>query len=310
MTDGKRSVGCRRRIYFVCAMACGPLFDVRAARCQLLEPPQRGIPLVDRDPQAAWSGQAVWQRLCGSFTADQVDKQVSVIEGSGDLVRDRYWILNEAAIGIVESVEIADSRGVAHIDVVFAGGIDDPKQMPVGWVEQNLEYKNRIETDTQSQTTVNESYGGGVTIDKTEHSESKERVGFPISGPFGRIVDRRPGSVVVRYNTDRALERRRPRLNDRVVRGPDWRGGAADGYVLDRWAQHPATVGGRASPFTGTVIDEGAGANDLLVKWDRTGRVTAHRFNVARFYDVQVVPDVRPPVDPQQPVNERAPAAP
>jgi len=272
-------------------------------------------PLVERDPVAAWKGQPVWQRKGGTFIEDSNIKEVHIIEGSGNLVVDRYWMLNEGAVGVVTNVGTVPGRDMVELDVRFMGSLDDPKGLPMGWREYRLEFKDRVEintsTDTQARTAVTDSYGGPelvTQVDTDTQSEVKTRVGFPIKGDFGRIIDRDGESITVRYSTDRVLERRRPRVHELVVRGPDWRGGTADGCLRLR-GQHEESLEGRDSPYTGRVISEGLDANSLCVRWDRTGRVTAHRFNVANYYDVQVVPDIQPPEDLDAAV-EAGPSAP
>lgn len=257
---------------------------------------EASLPLTDRDKQAAWRGQLVWQRAGGTFNEDGVAKGVFVTEDPDNRVRKRCWVLNEGAVGIVENVEVVEGRDFVQLDVRFKGSLDDPKRLPIGWTEARPEFTNRKVTTSQSETTVSESYGGSLQVNTDSQSVTKDQDGLPIDGDVGHVIEHGDDSFLVRYSTDRPLERRRPRVGERVVRGPDWRGGTADG-CLRPWGQHPESESGATPPFTGEVISEGADANGLLVRWDRTGRVTAHRFNVSRYYDVQVVPDVKPPND-------------
>ena len=259
------------------------------------EPPEAVIALVKRDKVAAWQGQPVWQSARGTFEEDEGLKlEVSVIRSAGSTVQLKdgcYWVLNEGAVGTVERVEPVKDRPIVELYVRFKGTPDTAQ----GWTQKNLKYAQRTQTDVQSETVVKDSYEG-VTTTETVRADAKDIGGYAVSGEVGHIFEENGDSFLVKYNTDEILERRRPRVGELVVRGPDWRGGRADGG-LQPWGQHPESLAGGTPRYIGKVIDEGEDANSLKVKWIVTGRETAHRFNVSGFYDIQVTPDVMPPKD-------------
>jgi len=256
-----------------------------------IEPPEAAIPLIDRDKVKAWSGQLVNQASGGTIQADGLVREVHVIKSLDDLVRDTYWTLDEAAVGRVLRVDVVEDRPELTVyHVRFEGSPDDSP----GWTKHRLPYRDRVETFANERTRTDFSEGSGVSTTTDIHAETKHRVGFELrSGSVGKITEINADHMMVRYTTDGILTRKRPRVGDLVVRGPDWCGGYADGGETP-WGQHPESQHGNLPIYTGRVVSEGLNGNELRVKWDITGRVTAHRFNVGRFYDVQVVPDQNP----------------
>jgi hypothetical protein len=257
-----------------------------------VEPPEAKIPLVDRDKVRAWTDQLVNQESGGTIIADGTVRVVHVIRSPDDLVRDQYWTLNEGAVGRVMRVDVVEDRPELTVyHVRFEGSPDDSP----GWTKHRLEFKNRKEVEAIEQKRIELSEGSGTLTATTEvRAEVKDREGFKLlSGSVGNITEVNTDHMIVRYTTDGILARKRPRVGDLVVRGPDWCSGYADGGEK-AWGQHPESQEGNLPIYTGRVVSEGLNGNELKVKWDITGRVTAHRFNVDRFYDVQLVPDQNP----------------
>lgn len=256
-----------------------------------IEPPEAAIPMVDRDKVKAWMDQLVNQESGGTVKADGRMRVVHVIQSPDDLVRDQYWTLDEGAVGRVTRVDVVEDRPeLAVYHVRFEGS---PEASP-GWTTHRLPYRDRVETLAKERTRIEYSEGSGITRTTDVQAETKRREGFELlSGSVGNIVEVNEDHMIVRYTTDRILARKRPRVGDLVVRGPDWCGGYADGGET-AWGQHPESQHGNLPIYTGRVVSEGLNGNELRVKWDITGRVTAHRFNVGRFYDVQVIPDQNP----------------
>jgi hypothetical protein len=256
-----------------------------------VEPPEAAIPLVDRDKVKAWKNQLVNQESGGKIRADGLVRDVHVIQSPDDLVRDEYWTLSEGAVGRVTRVDCVEDRPELTVyHVRFEGSPDGSP----GWTKHRLPYRDRRETVANVRTRSEYSEGSGLTTTTDVQAESKRREGFELlSGSVGNIVEVNADHMIVRYTTDRVLARKRPRIGDLVVRGPDWCSGYADGGE-QAWGQHQESLEGKLPIYTGRVVSEGLSGNELRVKWDVTGRVAAHRFNVDRFYDVEVVPEQNP----------------
>jgi hypothetical protein len=271
-------------------MVCVP--DSRWARGDIdAEPPEAAIPMVDRDKVKAWMGQLVNQESGGFIEADGRMRVVHVIQSRDDLVRDQYWTLDEGAVGCVMRVDVVEDR--PHLTVYYVRFEGSPEASP-GWTAHRLPFRDRVEMVATERTQVDYSEGSGIARTTDVQSETKRREGFELeSGSVGNIVEVNEDHMIVRYTTDSVLARKRPRVGDLVVRGPDWCGGYADGGETP-WGPHTESQQVNVPIYTGRVVSEGLNGNELRVKWDITDRITAHRFNVGRFYDVQVVPDRNP----------------
>lgn len=248
------------------------------------EPPDAGIAFVDRDrnKQAAWQGQIVYQTGGGSIDADGKTHGVCVImpdeEGRQDnQVQHEFYMLEESAEGYVEKVvEIPGRPEQTRYFVRFIG----PLNRAPGWTLVKLEFDKREQQDGVERVTRT-SDGG---YEKDWHVEIKQRTGFNVDGPIGVIVEHRGDFVIVEYPTDQIFALRRPRKGDLVVRGGDWHAGYADGY--DRpWGLLPAVD----PRFCGTVLDDFRG-DEVHVRWAATERTLTHRYNQKRYYDVRWLP--------------------
>jgi hypothetical protein len=248
------------------------------------EPPDAGIAFVDRDrnKQAAWQGQIVYQTGGGSIEADGKTHGVCVImpdeEGRQDnQVQHEFYMLEESAEGYVEKVvEIPGRPEQTRYFVRFIG----PLNRALGWKLVKLEFDSREQQDGVARVTP--TYDGGY--EKDWHVEIKQRTGFNVDGPVGVIVEERGDFIIVEYPTDRIFALRRPRKGELVVRGPDWHAGYADGY--DRpWGLLPA----EEHRYCGTVLDDFRG-DEVHVRWPATERTLMHRYNQKRYYDVRWLP--------------------
>jgi hypothetical protein len=249
-----------------------------------VEPPDAGIAFVDRDrnKEAAWQGQIVYQTGGGRIEADGKSIDVCVImpdeEGRQDnQVQHEFYMLEESAEGYVERVkEIPGRPEQTRYFVRFIG----PLNRATGWKLVKLEFDNREQQDGVARVTP--TYDGGY--EKDWHVEIKRRTGFNVDGPVGVIVEERGDFVIVEYPTDRIFALRRPRKGELVVRGPDWHAGYADGY--DRpWGLLPAGE----HRYCGTVLDDFRG-DEVHVRWRATERTLTHRYNQKRYYDVRWSP--------------------
>ena len=232
-------------------------------------------PLSLRDPEASWLGQPVFQ------------KSGIVIEDSGYIVKERYWTLDEKAIGTVTRVEAVPNRPqLAKLYVRYDGSPADT----TGWTAHEFEFGREVVSTTTGEKRVRTDSQGGVTVESSESTVTRERNGQPVEeNEVGLIVDRTDKSTTVRYPMH-LLGRLRPQPGDVVVRGPDWSDGHADGGGRPFGALKDAVEAGTPK-YPGIVLAERDGRSGFIaVYWKATGRKTRHRFDMSGFYDIQVVP--------------------
>jgi len=232
-------------------------------------------PLSLRDPEAAWVGQPVFQ------------KSGIVIEDAGYIVKNRYWTLDDKAIGTVARVESVPNRPqLAKLYVRYVGSPEDL----AGWTTREFEFGREVVSTTTGEKRIQNDSQGGVRVESTESTVTRERNGQPVEEhEVGLIVDRTEKSTTVRYPMH-LVGRLRPQPGDVVVRGPDWCEGHADGGERPFGALKDAVEGG-SPKYPGVVLAERDGRSGFIaVYWKATGRKTRHRFDTFGFYDIQVVP--------------------
>lgn len=235
-------------------------------------------PLVLRDPVKAWEHAAV------------VQKSGLVIEDPGYVVKQRYWTLDEKAVGTVVKVEaVRDRPNSARLFVRFDCS---PAESP-GWTQHEFEFSREIVSTTTGEKRIRTDSAGGATVESSETTVTKERNGQPVKeNEVGLIVESTNKFTLVRYPMS-LIGRVRPRIGDIVVRGPDWCDGHADGGDKPLGAIVDATENGNPK-FAGIVLSERDGRTGYVtVLWKATGRKTSHRFDFKSFYDIQVVPGAR-----------------
>lgn len=232
-------------------------------------------PLSLRDPEAAWVGQPVFQ------------KSGIVIEDAGYIVKQRYWTLDEKAIGRVARVEEVPNRPkLAKLFVRYDGS---PNDSP-GWTAHEFEFGREVVSTTTGQKRIRNDSLGGISVESSESTVTRERNGQPVEeNEVGLIVDRTEKSTTVRYPMH-LVGRLRPQPGDVVVRGPDWCEGHADGGARPFGSLKDAVENGTPK-YPGIVLAERDGRSGFIaVYWKATGRKTRHRFDMSGFYDIQVVP--------------------
>lgn len=235
-------------------------------------------PLALRDPEKAWVGQPVFQ------------KSGIVIEDSDYIVKQRYWTLDEKAIGTVAKVETVPNRpDLAKLYVRFEGAPDGSP----GWTERGFEFGREVVSTTTGEKTIRNDSAGGVRVESTESTVTRERNGQPVKeSEVGLIMDRTDKFTTVRYPMP-LVGRLRPQPGDIVVRGPDWCDGHADGGGRPFGALRDAEENG-TSKYAGIVLAErDVRTGFVAVFWKATNRKTRHRFDALGFYDIQVLPGMR-----------------
>ena len=209
--------------------------------------------LCSRDPKQFWQGRKV--------TGIQKDR--IVIPDLDYIIRDQYWFLSKTAVGKVEEVRVGDRKGTVCV-VLF-------KDM-TGWEPHSINEEKKIEvrrTDEGLEITVTK----GIPIDS---KECGLKVGEGIDG----IRVEFPAAL---------LAWPWPRVGDKVIRGPDWFNGYADGGTC------PFGVNSDdPKRFFGRVEDSTDSEDERIIKvhWDVTGRTSGCRFGQQNFYEVeQIEPD-------------------
>lgn len=244
-------------------------------------------PLQVRDPQAAWRGQPVFQK-----------RGIVMEEKEGDIVYQGYWVLDRSAIGVVEEVRL--SPKMPKLVVRF------PNRN--GWERRVLEIQRETTDTTQTRMSIRPSYAGdGAEIEKDEVTVRYEKVGMKVDPAVaGHIIGEEGDSTVVELPMN-LVGRARPLVGSRVIRGPDWCDGFADGGSV------PFGPNPKPLAFTGEVVEERDVNGCVTVRWEQTGRVTAHRYDVSGFYDLQPLPGDAAaggqPAPGQEPAADERPAA-
>jgi len=213
-------------------------------------------PSQHREPEKFWTGKKVFQ------------KRGIVVEDQDFIVRDRYWELDTNAVGKVVGVRQTGMGPICR--VVF---VDNEH-----WQKRGFEKKPVSQTVEKQSLQVTHAGYEAVSISTSYRIE-------------GVAVDRRLcGQIVSEDGTQRIVEfpaallsRAMPRLNDKVVRGPDWCDGYADGGGVPI-----GQVEAGAAGCEGVVVKERDRDGNIDIEWVRTGRVTTHRFDSRDFYDIEL----------------------
>jgi hypothetical protein len=189
-------------------------------------------------------------------------------EDKGDVAKRYFWRLGPSAVGKVVEVTPDDCC------IVEFGDDTD-------WHREELpdDLKKRSETKIAYDR---DNYGAiqGATITTV----TREGIQVP-AREWGRIISAEDQRRSVKFPRE-CLGLPRPRLGDKVTRGPDWRAGHADGG-----ANPVGLIHDNPAQFFGTVVGEHDADYYVLVRWDRTGRECAYRYDKRRFYDVMLLED-------------------
>jgi hypothetical protein len=212
------------------------------------------VPSQQRDPKLFWLGKKVFQ------------KASIVVEDKDYIVRDRYWKLDEYAVGKV--VEVRPGVQGAVCRVLF----DDRRR----WQQKGFEKKPEGETVVQEfqrsgyeRTQVTTTYRiEGVAVEKQK---------------CGLVVDDGPEEVVVEFPAP-PLSLVKPHLHDQVIRGADWFDGYADGASVPY-----GRVGPDPGRFAGVGVKELDIDGNIEVERSVTGRISTHRLDARLFYDIEML---------------------
>jgi hypothetical protein len=191
----------------------------------------------------------------------QVFGNVFAIEDKADVATEYYWVLEESAVGkVVELIDGNLVRAEFSSDTGWQRVAVPPPETKVSF---NFDYDN---------------YGYLEGVTKTVVTTRGIRVG---PREWGRVVDEAGGRRLVEFPIEN-LGLPRPRRGQRVVRGPDWQAGHADGGAAPIGPVPPG------SEMTGEVISEPDSDRYVKVRWDKTGRECFYRFDRRRYYDIEL----------------------
>jgi hypothetical protein len=213
---------------------------------------QFSVPHQERNPAQFWKGKEVFQ------------KRGIVVEDKDFVIRKRWWELSRYHVGTVQDVDV-DHRG-GSATVLFR---NKPK-----WMEKP---------------------GGPGQASSKEQSITVTRDGYPkhtiaiSSRAEGIAVDEKCCGLLIKEEAESCcvefpwalLALVWPEMNDRVVRGPDWCDGYADG---GNTPFGPNTNVDKKC--IGVVRSSRDSQGYVEVEWEVTGRITSHRVDVRNFYDV------------------------
>jgi hypothetical protein len=225
------------------------------------------VPFKIREPREFWINRQVHLKQPNN----------NVIEDQDYVVRERYWTLDASSIGTVVGVTLVEDTQVLRVRF-------DNRN---GWSEHGLEKREGVAV--QQQSTVTPNGNGGVDM----NSESTVR---RIEGE--RLFDEDECGVIIEQSDNITIVEcpsvictlPKPSVGELVTRGPDWQGFADGGNR--RYG--PNT--GKPETFAGEVIEEIDRDNLVDIKWKKTGRISACRFDASGFYDIVVIPDSAPVV--------------
>lgn len=218
-------------------------------------------PAQNRDPVGFWENQRVFQ------------KRGIVIEDKDYIVRERYWVLDETATGLVkEAIPLKDG---ARTRVVFAN--------TNGWQERGFEKRGKVVTERKSTMKVRSNYRGDADVETDEVSYSYRIEGVWVDPSTAGILSYDDnGKPVIEYPST-IIGLVRPQIGDTVIRSLDWCNGFADGG--------PSPFGLLAllpSACAGEVVAPRDEDGYVAVRWQNTGRKTSYRFDSHGFYDVNL----------------------
>jgi hypothetical protein len=224
-------------------------------------------PMQQRSPVSFWKGKKVFQ------------KRGIVIEDRDYIVKNRYWILDEAAVGDV--IDVVVLKEDVRLIVRF------PKEKN-GWKETGFEKSDQqvSESTSTTTTTIRKNYRGEMEgeSDTLTYTYSYKIKGYEVDKAYCGVLDHDDnGHPIVDFPAT-IVGLQRLTVGDRVVRGPDWSDGYADGgsSPVGQMASH-------SDEFFGTVEHPRNVDGYVDVKWQKTGRLTAHRFDSHGFYDVEIL---------------------
>lgn len=210
-------------------------------------------PVAMRD-RKFWEGRGVIQMFGHVFA----------LHDKTNVATKYYWKLDESAVGkVVElidgnmvRVEFSDATGWQRVAV----------PPPETTITYDFDYDNYYHrgVDSIKVTSVTRE---GIQVEPRE---------------WGRVIDETGERRRVEFPVEcLGLQRLRP--GQRVVRGPDWRAGFADG------GSRPV---GPASPGDedcwGEVLEAADQDRYVKVRWNKTGRESCYRFDKRLFYDVEL----------------------
>jgi hypothetical protein len=219
-------------------------------------------PLRSLDPKTFWNrNRRVYQ------------KSGILIEDDDYVVKERWWELDSRSVGSVVETRQTDRGWV--VEVLFA--TDD------GW--QPRTFEKQLESETSEQKTV--------TLTRRGYQAQTLTLTYKVNGvavdrsQCGLIRRREAAAAYVEFPAD-LLSYELPRMNEQVMRGPDWFDGYADGGYVPF-----GNLGEQRGACLGSVTEERNDDGNITIRWDRTGRTSSYRFdNRHGFCDIEKVPDV------------------
>lgn len=214
----------------------------------------------DDDRPASMRGVEFWK----GRAVIQVFGHVFALEDKADVATKYYWTLSDSAVGKV--IECIDGN---FVRVEF---VDDKGWERIAVPEPKTEVKFDFDYD---------NYGAVESVNVSVVKKEGIRIG---PRQWGRVIEEAGGRRIVEFPVE-CLGLQRPRVGDRVVRGPDWRAGHADGGSLP---VGPLSAGD--GDCSGEVTDEVDSDRYVKVRWNKTGREGFYRFDWRRYYDVEVPP--------------------
>ena len=220
-------------------------------------------PLRDRDPEKFWGRH---RRVCqtrGIVIKDQ-DYVVKYKEG-------RWWKLDTHVVGTVVEVKRND-LGVI-VQVLF--------QNRSLWNEQTF---TETPESVTTQTSEIKLTRDGVREDSVTYT--RRQIGVAVPKEKCGLIVREEGDAAYVNFPELLLSYEIPVANDRVIRGPDWFDGYADG------GETPfGDLGEGRNHYYGDVTENRDPDGNIEVSWIKTGRKTLHRFDSpSRHVDVEKLP--------------------
>lgn len=216
---------------------------------------------ADDDRPASMRGVEFWR----GRSVIQVFGHVFAVHDKADVATKHYWKLDESAVGrVIECIEG---------NVVRVEYIDDTGWQRIAVPPPRTEVKFEFDYD---------NYGSINSVTKTTVTFEGIRVG---PRQWGRVIDEAGKRRVVEFPVE-CLGLQRPRRGDRIVRGPDWRAGYADGG-----SRPVGSLSAGDEDCWGEVVEDVDADRYVKVRWNKTGREGFYRFDWRRYYDVEVPPN-------------------
>jgi len=220
-------------------------------------------PLRDRDPEKFWGRH---RRVCqtGGIVIKDKDYVVKYKEG-------KWWKLDTHVVGTVVEVRRND-LGVI-VQVLF--------QNRNLWDEQTF---TETPESVTTQTSEIKLTRAGVREDRVTYT--RRQIGVAVPKDKCGLIVREEGDAAYVDFPEGLLSYEMPAANDRVIRGPDWFDGYADG------GEAPfGDLGAGRDQYYGEVEKERDLNGNINVLWIKTGRKTVHRFDSpSRHVDVEKLP--------------------